>query len=315
MSEALRPSSPDLRSGSTSCSRFQRSCSRAAPSGCESAVRPFCDGVTPNGAYIAGRYPEPAMTWLMETKPGRMSDGCRESCDSSDTTAPMCGAIDPVAPPGLRAICTHSCARLWTAAQESPERMMASLSRWSAVFGISPCGQRMAPNVVGAKSAGVHVPSFRSQVSTWLGAPERKMRMQFFADFCSVGLTAVADCSSFALVTSAKYERARPVPATRRKRRRVNPPPKSGKELPSQQRCMSTSSIEQELEFVEEGKLQVLGFFRQVPALQVRDGGGTLRRRRRTRQRRQVERVGDGGGVLRRLQRLRHRRRGVRGAD
>ena len=166
------------------------------------------------------------MTWLMETKPGRMSDGCRVSCDSSETTAPMCGAIEPVAPPGLRAICAHSCARLCTAAQARPERMMAIFCRWFAVFGISPCGQRMAPNVAGAKSAGVHVPSFRSHVSTWLGAPERKIMMQFLAVLCSVGFTAVADSSSFALATSAKYEATRPVPATWRKLRRVKPSPR-----------------------------------------------------------------------------------------
>jgi len=46
---------------------------------------------------------------LRAMKPGRTSLSERETCDSSETTAPMCGAIAPVAPPGLRAICAHDC--------------------------------------------------------------------------------------------------------------------------------------------------------------------------------------------------------------
>src|ERR1043165_2204163 len=163
-----------------------------------------------------------------------MSLACRDSCASSEPTAPMCGAIEPVAPPDGCAICIYSCARLCTAVHARPERMMESLSRWLAVFGISPCGQRMAPNVVGLKSAGVHVPSFKSHVSTWLGAPERKMRMQFLAVLCSVGLTAAADSRSLALATSAKYEPTSAVPATWKKRRRVKPSPRSEEKLPLQ---------------------------------------------------------------------------------
>src|SRR5436305_5152080 len=123
----------------------------------------------------------PPELWAM--KPGRMSDGLRFTCDSIDTTAPMCGAIAPVAPPGLRAICAHVWPSWCTAAHARPGRTRTSLSRWSAVFGIRPRGKRIVPleNVSGEKSDGVQAPSFRSHVSMLLGAPERKMKMQFFA--------------------------------------------------------------------------------------------------------------------------------------
>ena len=84
-----------------------------------------------------------------------------------------------------------------------PLRINAILLRWSAVFGISPCGNRTAPYDVGAKSAGVHAPSFRSHVSMWLGAPERKMRMQFLAVLWRGGLTLLALSSSEAFSTGA----------------------------------------------------------------------------------------------------------------
>src|SRR5258706_2677072 len=100
--------------------------------------------------------------------------------------------------------------------------------RCSAVFGISPWGKGrvLLRNDVGAKSDGVHAPSFRSHVSMLLGAPGRKMKMQFFAVFFSetFGATMRA-CSMLGLRTSAKYEATIPVPATCRKRRRENPGP------------------------------------------------------------------------------------------
>jgi hypothetical protein len=78
-------------------------------------------------------------------KPGSTSAGVRVVCDSSATTAPMCGAMAPVAPPGLRAICAQVCPSWCTAAHDSPLRTMVSLSRCSAVFGITPFGQRTLP--------------------------------------------------------------------------------------------------------------------------------------------------------------------------
>src|ERR1043166_2609837 len=120
-------------------------------------------------------------------KPGSTSDALRAACDSSDTTEPMCGAIEPVAPPGLRAICAHACPSWCTAAQARPGRTNVSCPRCCAVCGISPCGKSSAPlsYVVGLKSDGVHDPTLRSQVSMFDGAPGRKMKMQFFAEFFS----------------------------------------------------------------------------------------------------------------------------------
>src|SRR4051795_8183896 len=155
--------------------------------------------------------------------PGRTSDGERFNCDSRATTAPMCGAIDPVAPPGLRAICAHACPSVWTAAHERPERTNVILPSCAAVIGMSPCGKRtlLLSYEVGLKSDGVQAPSFRSQVSMLLGAPGRKMKIAFFAVLrretpCAV----VAACSRRGLKTSAKYEATRPVPAIFMKRRR-----------------------------------------------------------------------------------------------
>src|SRR6266576_3627924 len=110
---------------------------------------------------------------LRAMDPGRTSVGERLICDSSATTAPMCGAIEPVAPPGLRAICAQVCPSVWTAAQERPERTKETRPSCAAVFGINPCGKRtlLLSYDVGTKSAGVHAPSFRSQVSMLLGAP------------------------------------------------------------------------------------------------------------------------------------------------
>src|SRR5262245_61919673 len=104
---------------------------------------------------------------LRATKPGSTSAEVRVSCDSSETTAPMCGAIEPVAPLGLRAICAQSCPSWCTAAQARPERTKLSLSRCFDVSGIRPCAKRMVPPLksVGANAAGVQAPSLRSHVS------------------------------------------------------------------------------------------------------------------------------------------------------
>src|SRR5258708_31615203 len=120
---------------------------------------------------------------LRAMKPGRTSEGFRLICDSRATTAPICGAIDPVAPPGFRAICTQACPSVCTAAQERPERTNVILPSCAAVIGNSPCGKRtvLLSYDVGLKSVGVHAPSFRSHVSMLLGAPGRKMKMAFFA--------------------------------------------------------------------------------------------------------------------------------------
>src|ERR1051325_2125904 len=127
----------------------------------------------------------------------------------------------------------------------------------------------MAPNVVGLKSAGVHVPSLRSHVSTWLGAPERKMRMQFLAVLCSVGLTAVADSRSFALATSAKYEPTSAVLSTWKKRRRVKPSPKSEEKLPlpSQQRCMVGPQLNRNSSLLSSANCKSSVFRLSVPLL------------------------------------------------
>src|SRR5260221_131011 len=165
---------------------------------------------------------------LRAMKPGSTSLDVRVACASSDTTAPMCGAMAPVAPPGLRAICAHDCPSWWTAAQARPGRTRTRSLRCCDVCGRRPCGKRsvLARNDVGAKSLGVHAPSFRSHVSMLLGAPGRKMKMQFFAEFWSdtFGATMRA-CNSRGLTTSAKYDATMPVPAICMKRRREKPGP------------------------------------------------------------------------------------------
>src|SRR3954453_7431713 len=167
-------------------------------------------------------------------KPGSTSDVVRFTWDWSDTTAPMCGAIEPVAPPGLRAICAHACPSVGTAAHERPERTNETLPSCAAVIGIKPCGKRtlLLSYDVGAKSDGVQAPSFRSHVSMLLGAPGRKMKMQFFAVFLRRTPDSVtAPWSRRGLETSAKEEATSPVPATCRNRRREKPSPSSGKPL------------------------------------------------------------------------------------
>jgi len=60
-----------------------------------------------------------------------------------------------------------------------------------------------------------------------LGAPGRKMKMQFLAVFFSATLAAIVRaCSRLGLMTSAKYDATMPVPATCRKRRREKPGPR-----------------------------------------------------------------------------------------
>src|SRR5438874_670134 len=166
---------------------------------------------------------------LRAMKPGSTSAGVRETCDSSETTAPMCGAMAPVAPVGLRAICAHSCPSWCTAAHARPGRTKLMRSRCSDVFGSSPCGKRMVPPLksVGANEGGVHAPSFRSHMSVLLGAPARKMKMAPLAVLRTFAFDVVAPCSSDGLRTSAKYDATTPVPAIFRNRRRVKPGPRA----------------------------------------------------------------------------------------
>jgi hypothetical protein len=87
---------------------------------------------------------------------------------------PMFGASEPVAPVGLREIWSHVWPRPWTSAADFIERTIETSPSRFARFGMSPAGNlRPPPKSVGAKSAGVHAPSLRSHVSTWLGAPGR----------------------------------------------------------------------------------------------------------------------------------------------
>ena len=110
MSDPFLPKAPVSRSASSWCSRFQRSVKRVAPSGWVSVARPVDAGCTKNGAYVAGKYPCAGMPPLLSAmKPGRTSLMVRVAWASSEITEPMCGAMAPVAPPGLRAIWAHDC--------------------------------------------------------------------------------------------------------------------------------------------------------------------------------------------------------------
>src|SRR5438132_6251321 len=62
-------------------------------------------------------------------------------------------------------------------------------------------------------------------MSMLLGAPARKIRMQFLAVLCSDTPGAVAAWRRRGLTTSANHEATMPVPASLRKLRRVNPGP------------------------------------------------------------------------------------------
>src|SRR5947199_728455 len=83
--------------------------------------------------------------------------------------------------------------------------------------------------------AGVHGPSFRSHVSMCDGAPERKIRMQLRALFCSTGAEEVTSARRRGLVTSTKYDATIDVPATLRNCRREKPSPKTGNDPPRSQ--------------------------------------------------------------------------------
>src|SRR5438477_10086559 len=52
---------------------------------------------------------------------------------------------------------------------------------WVPKLGSRPLGQSIPLIVVGAKSAGVHAPTCKSNVSIWLGAPGIRKKMQFLA--------------------------------------------------------------------------------------------------------------------------------------
>src|SRR6266571_9232239 len=103
MSVDFFASAPLVRFASSICRKFQRVEKRVGPSGCFSVDSPVDVACTMKGLYFAGKYPELGMPpEFSAMNAGRTSDGVRESCDSSDTTDPMCGAIAPVAPVGLR---------------------------------------------------------------------------------------------------------------------------------------------------------------------------------------------------------------------
>src|ERR1043165_8725550 len=129
------------------------------------------------------------------------------------------------------------------------------------------------------------------------------MRMQFFAERRSVGVTEVAAASRRALATSAKNEATTEVPASFMKWRRLNPSPKTGK-LP---RCspgqfvscgmVGLRSVEEKLQLVDERELQVFGLPGQLAAPQECRRLCFFLRRRVARQRVEVEAFGDRGGV------------------
>ena len=100
---------------------------------------------------------------------------------SIETTEPIWGAILARLDAGFRPIWTHVWPSPCTAAQAFAERTSATESSWSAIFGISPCGNLRSPYDVGAMKAGVHAPSLRSNVSEWLGPPVIRMKMTFLA--------------------------------------------------------------------------------------------------------------------------------------
>src|SRR5262249_12089882 len=117
-----------------------------------------------------------------ETNDGRTSPAARCGSSSSAATEPRLGAIAPVAPVGLRAICSHVCPRPCTSAGARTDLTIETEPSWSARFGRSPAGKRSPPpKLAGAKSDGVQAPSLRSHVSIWLGAPGRKTKMTFRA--------------------------------------------------------------------------------------------------------------------------------------
>src|SRR5438128_1563771 len=99
----------------------------------------------------------------------------------------MLGAISPSAAAGFRPICVQRCASECTSAQACIERTRQIFGSCFARPGNRPVGQ-LGPLITdGLKFDGV-VPfrTLRSNVSTWLGAPASKIKMQFLALFCVV---------------------------------------------------------------------------------------------------------------------------------
>src|SRR5260370_396879 len=176
-------------------------------------------------------------------------------------------------------------------------------------------------HVAGAKSEGVHAPSFKSHVSMLLGAPARKMKIALVAVDRSATLGAVvAPCSTRGLSTSRKYDATIPVAPTCRKWRRENPlASPSGKPLALLQSGHSmvlfgsfgflmSASIEEELQRVQQHPLQVLGLLTKYAAAEVHHRGLSLRGRRPARKSREKNLIGDRAGIGRRRQHLRDRR-------
>src|ERR1051326_1375992 len=103
---------------------------------------------------------------------------------------------------------------------------MEILSSCVARFGIRPCGKLIPLKGVGLKSAGVQGPTFRSKVSQGLGAPVRRMKMQYLAD----PTTCAYDCALTGAGLSSgdrKYP-ATPAPAILKKLRRPSVGPTKG---------------------------------------------------------------------------------------
>src|SRR5215470_15030405 len=103
--------------------------------------------------------------------PGSFWFDWRFDSNSYETTLPMLGATLPISDVGLRAICAQICCKECTRAGARRLRTIAILLMCVAMVGINPCGKSTPLYMVGLKSAGVHEPTFRSKVSTWLGAP------------------------------------------------------------------------------------------------------------------------------------------------
>ena len=155
------------------------------PSGFVVFFRPVLLGETLNGAYDAGKYPGPAAPAEFSARNvGNTWLGVCSFPFSMATTLPMLGETLPSTPAGFRPICVHVCASEWTSAQACIERTTANWFIIDPSFGIRPAGNATPFTVSGANADGV-VPftTFRSNVSVWLGAPARRMKITFFALF------------------------------------------------------------------------------------------------------------------------------------
>src|SRR5512138_2861150 len=99
--------------------------------------------------------------------------------------------------------------------------MMENLPRLhcTARLGSKPAGQSTPLIVVGAKSGGVHEPTRRSNVSVWLGAPARRMKMTFLAVFSRIASGFQETVCANISIGEAKYP-ATPVAAILKKTRR-----------------------------------------------------------------------------------------------